>query len=169
MFRLSHCQERIRAAVAGFTVPPERAEDYGSNRGFFGVDRHGPPSDCAAYHRGYRAEGGVGRYHEDVRRRPYPTGPKNIFDQSTARGSLAVKRIPEPPHDRPALIACDPNARILYVSATGATTVHNLAHAQRLGFVFGLGVMEARGRRWSAAVTPNIVVHSVVPGQLCHI
>src|SRR4029077_10478977 len=26
-----------------------------------------------------------------------------------------------------------PNARILYVSATGATTVHNLAYAQRLG------------------------------------
>ncbi|PZR87553.1 MAG: methylase [Stutzerimonas stutzeri] len=27
-----------------------------------------------------------------------------------------------------------PNARIVYVSATGATTVHNLAYAQRLGF-----------------------------------
>ena len=26
-----------------------------------------------------------------------------------------------------------PNARVLYVSATGATTVHNLAYAQRLG------------------------------------
>ena len=26
-----------------------------------------------------------------------------------------------------------PNARIVYVSATGATTVHNLAYAQRLG------------------------------------
>ncbi|WP_316195275.1 MULTISPECIES: strawberry notch-like NTP hydrolase domain-containing protein [unclassified Bradyrhizobium] len=27
-----------------------------------------------------------------------------------------------------------PNARVVYVSATGATTVHNLAYAQRLGF-----------------------------------
>src|SRR3546814_10319369 len=26
-----------------------------------------------------------------------------------------------------------PNARVVYVSATGATTVHNLAYAQRLG------------------------------------
>src|SRR3546814_18818500 len=26
-----------------------------------------------------------------------------------------------------------PNARVLYVSATGATTVHNIANAQRLG------------------------------------
>src|SRR3546814_18358259 len=26
-----------------------------------------------------------------------------------------------------------PNARVLYASATGATTVHNLAYAQRLG------------------------------------
>ncbi len=49
-----------------------------------------------------------------------------------------------------------PNARIVYVSATGATTVHNLAYAQRLGFVGrrGLSVRDAqrvrrgdRGRR----------------------
>src|ERR1700733_15091687 len=32
-----------------------------------------------------------------------------------------------------------PNARVLYVSATGATTVHNLAYAQRLGLWGGAG------------------------------
>jgi hypothetical protein len=55
---LSHCGERIKVAFAGFRVPPERAENYGSNRGFFSVDRQGLPS-AAAYHRGYRPSGGV--------------------------------------------------------------------------------------------------------------
>ena len=32
-----------------------------------------------------------------------------------------------------------PNARVVYVSATGATTVHNLAYAQRLGLWGGVG------------------------------
>ena len=44
-----------------------------------------------------------------------------------------------------------PNARIVYVSATGATTVHNLAYAQRLGLVgrHGFSVRHAVGVRRS--------------------
>jgi predicted RNA methylase len=39
-----------------------------------------------------------------------------------------------------------PNARILYVSATGATTVHNLAYAQRLGLWGGTDFRSRRAR-----------------------
>jgi hypothetical protein len=52
-----------------------------------------------------------------------------------------------------------PNARVVYVSATGATTVHNLAYAQRLGLWGGedfpfatraefVEAIEAASRRW---------------------
>jgi hypothetical protein len=63
-----------------------------------------------------------------------------IFDEATpcrmpqaARENAAMS----PPRSRAAR-ACAlqhalPNARVVYVSATGATTVHNLAYAQRLG------------------------------------
>jgi hypothetical protein len=34
-------QTRIEAAVAGFRVLHESAEDYGTNRGFYSIDRHG--------------------------------------------------------------------------------------------------------------------------------
>src|SRR5277367_6171869 len=40
---LSHCKERIEAAPAGLKVPHESANDYGSNRGLFSIDRHGLP------------------------------------------------------------------------------------------------------------------------------
>ena len=40
-----------------------------------------------------------------------------------------------------------PNARIVYVSATGATTVHNLAYAQRLGLWGGEGFSVRHPRR----------------------
>ncbi len=50
-----------------------------------------------------------------------------------ARRSAAIRRHHQQGHCRPAATASLPNARVIYVSATGATTVHNLAYAQRLG------------------------------------
>jgi hypothetical protein len=50
-----------------------------------------------------------------------------------ARANAAMS----PPRSRAARACASstrcPNARVVYVSATGATTVHNLAYAQRLG------------------------------------
>ena len=40
---LSHYIKGVKAASTGFTVPHEHISDYGSNRGFFSIDRHGLP------------------------------------------------------------------------------------------------------------------------------
>ena len=64
-----------------------------------------------------------------------------IFDESSrhaeCRRAARANAATRPPRSRAARgFACSmrlPNARIVYVSATGATTVHNLAYAQRLG------------------------------------
>jgi hypothetical protein len=81
---LSHCKESVDAAFAGFRMLRKSADDYGSNLGFFGIDRHGLPSGCAAYH---TAEGfprnpmDRTRHHrpgvldlDPVSRRPRPIG-----------------------------------------------------------------------------------------------
>ncbi len=64
-----------------------------------------------------------------------------------ARANAATR----PPRSRAAPgCACStrcPNARVVYVSATGATTVHNLAYAQRLGLWGGDGLPLRHARR----------------------
>jgi hypothetical protein len=51
-----------------------------------------------------------------------------------------------------------PNARVVYVSATGATTVHNLAYAQRLGLWGGVG---------PSACAPGVPHSDRATGTLC--
>jgi hypothetical protein len=51
-----------------------------------------------------------------------------------------------------------PNARVVYVSATGATTVHNLAYAQRLGLWGGVG---------PSACAPGVSHSDRATGTLC--
>ena len=50
-----------------------------------------------------------------------------------ARANAAIRRASQQGRAGLRLQHALPNARIVYVSATGATTVHNLAYAQRLG------------------------------------
>ena len=50
-----------------------------------------------------------------------------------ARASAATSRASQQGRAGLRLQHALPNARVVYVSATGATTVHNLAYAQRLG------------------------------------
>jgi predicted RNA methylase len=63
-----------------------------------------------------------------------------VFDEShamaNAAGSTSERGVSAPSQQGRAGLRLQhalPNARIVYVSATGATTVHNLAYAQRLG------------------------------------
>jgi hypothetical protein len=51
-----------------------------------------------------------------------------------------------------------PNARVVYVSATGATSVHNLAYAQRLGLWGGVG---------PSACAPGVPHSDRATGTLC--
>lgn len=51
-----------------------------------------------------------------------------------------------------------PNARVVYVSATGATTAHNLAYAQRLGLWGGVG---------PSACAPGVPHSDRATGTLC--
>ena len=79
------------------------------------------PPDRRLARRGFRRRDRVRRS-----RTPCRTPP-------AARASAASRRLAAGPRRACACSMRCPNARILYVSATGATTVHNLAYAQRLG------------------------------------
>src|SRR5690606_11133093 len=50
-----------------------------------------------------------------------------------------------------------PNARVVYVSATGATTIHNLAYAQRLGLWVGEDFPFANRAEFIEAVDNGVV------------
>jgi hypothetical protein len=68
-----------------------------------------------------------------------PTSMESSFStrRTRCRTPVAAREnaATSPPRSRAARAALQhaPNARVVYVSATGATTVHNLAYAQRLG------------------------------------
>src|SRR5260370_292980 len=58
-----------------------------------------------------------------------------------------------------------PDARVLYVSATGATTVHNLAYAQRLGLWGGAHFPFATPAAFLPVIEPRLVPAMEVPAR----
>src|SRR3546814_20200073 len=61
-----------------------------------------------------------------------------------------------------------PNARVLYASATGATTVHNLAYAQQLGLCGGDDIPLATRSEFVQAITAGRAAAPVVQARNLH-